>query len=917
MPVILGLIGAAIGWTLDAWATAVLGFGVGFLFGRLVELGDAHLRLRGRVDDLQARYDSLERELLKIKRQAPAPAAPPEAKAAAPPRPVPPTPQAPAPTASPAPAEPRVPPAAIPTPMPAFGPAAHTPVPPVTEPAPAQPFWLVEFFTTGNVVAKVGMVIVFFGVAFLVRYAADRGLLPIEFRLMAVAAGSLVLLGIGWFLRRSRPEYAMVLQGGAVGLLYLTIFAAFRLYALLPAPLTFALLLTVVAFSGVLAVVQNALSLAAIGVTGGFLAPILASTGGGSHVALFSYYAVLNLGVLGIAWFRAWRFLNWLAFVFTFGIGFLWGQQFYQPAFFSTTEPFLIFFFLLFLAVAVLFAHRQAPELRGYIDGTLVFGVPAIAFTMQSVLVREIPFGRAYSAVALSALYLAMTRALWRRDSALRQLAEALLALGVVFLILAVPLAFDGHATAAAWALEGTGLVWIGVRQNRLLARLTGSALLVAAGAAFAVIATPMASALAVLNARFLACAAIAAGSVVGGRLLSKGRDRLADLERPIEWVLLIWGLLWWFGATFVEVDRHVGPSHEPAVQLLAFAGSAVLTGLLARAWDWRAMRLSTMPMGPLMWLAVIPAFFFQYQGPLINLGWAAWLGVIVASYLLMYWFERAWPSSVVTMWHAGTAWLVIFLATWSIVVAVRHAVPDTLTWSMTIWCLVPALILLALRAVGPSLAWPVQRFSSLYREIVPLAPAAGIILWVGWASTQSGNPDPLPYVPIVNPLELVQAIGLIVAFLQWGRESLSPDSTRQNDSRPHFTESPRRWGLTLVAGLAFVAINMMVGRVVHFYWHVPFEIESLLDSSVFQAGISILWGVTAGILMALARIRISRPVWMIGAGVLAALIVKLFLIDLGNVGGVARIVSFLATGVLILVIGYFAPAPPKTEGAA
>src|SRR4029453_11477762 len=149
----------------------------------------------------------------------------------------------------------------------------------------------------------------------------------------------------------------MVLQGGAFGLLYLTIFAAFRLYGLLPAPLTFGLLLTVVTFSGVLAVLQDSLALAAIGTSGGFLAPILASAGGGSHVALFSYYAVLNAGVLGIAWFRAWRFLNWLAFLFTFGIGFLWGQQFYQPEFLRSTEPFLIFFFLLFVAVAVLYAH--------------------------------------------------------------------------------------------------------------------------------------------------------------------------------------------------------------------------------------------------------------------------------------------------------------------------------------------------------------------------------------------------------------------------------------------------------------------------------------------------------------------------------------------------------------------------------
>ena len=72
--------------------------------------------------------------------------------------------------------------------------------------------------------------------------------------------------------------------------------------------------------SAMLAVLQDAMVLAALGTSGGFLAPILASTGGGSHVGLFSYYAALNAGVLAVAWFRSWRFLNWLAFVFTFAL---------------------------------------------------------------------------------------------------------------------------------------------------------------------------------------------------------------------------------------------------------------------------------------------------------------------------------------------------------------------------------------------------------------------------------------------------------------------------------------------------------------------------------------------------------------------------------------------------------------------
>src|SRR6202035_3678108 len=115
---------------------------------------------------------------------------------------------------------------------------------------------------------------------------------------------------------------------------------------------------------------------ALLAVSGGFLAPVLASTGQGSHVVLLSYYAVLNAGILAVAWFKAWRPLNLAGFLFTFVIGTACGVLSYHPPLFASTEPFLILFFLFYLAIAVLFASRQPPELRGYVDGTLVFGTP-------------------------------------------------------------------------------------------------------------------------------------------------------------------------------------------------------------------------------------------------------------------------------------------------------------------------------------------------------------------------------------------------------------------------------------------------------------------------------------------------------------------------------------------------------------
>jgi len=189
------------------------------------------------------------------------------------------------------------------------------------EPPPTEPNFIIKLLLGGNTVVRVGVVILFFGVAFLLKFAYEHSHVPVEVRLIGVSLSAMALLFFGWRLRNRRPGYALSLQGGGVGLLYLTIFAAFRLYSVLPPGPAFALLVLVAAFSALLAVWQDSLALAAAGVTGGFLAPILASTGQGSHVMLFSYYVVLNLGIAAVAWKKAWRVLNILGFVFTFVIG--------------------------------------------------------------------------------------------------------------------------------------------------------------------------------------------------------------------------------------------------------------------------------------------------------------------------------------------------------------------------------------------------------------------------------------------------------------------------------------------------------------------------------------------------------------------------------------------------------------------
>ncbi|MDH5765941.1 MAG: DUF2339 domain-containing protein, partial [Gammaproteobacteria bacterium] len=393
--------------------------------------------------------------------------------------------------------------------------------------------WLKNFFTTGNVLVKVGVLVLFFGVAFLIKYAAERNVFPVELRLASVGLFGIILLIIGWRLREKKTAYALVLQGGALGILYLTVFSALRLYSLIPASLAFSILFVFAIFSAALAVLQNSRALAVLGITGGFLAPILTSTGSGNYVALFSYYMILNLAVFGIAWFRSWRMLNVIGFVFTFVVGTAWGVKYYSPDHFASTEPFLAGFFIIYLAIAVLFSIRQPVELKGYVDSTLVFGVPLAGFGLQAAMVHDIEYALAWSSLTLAVVYIGLATLLWHRLSdRSRLICEAFLALGVIFATMAIPFALDARWTAGSWALEGAAAVWIGRRQLRVLPRLLGYLLQFAGGIAFLqAIDYPVDSQLFIFNGHYLGALIVAlSGLFVAWQLsLLKDNPSLAE----------------------------------------------------------------------------------------------------------------------------------------------------------------------------------------------------------------------------------------------------------------------------------------------------------------------------------------------------------------------------------------------------
>ncbi len=764
-----------------------------------------------------------------------------------------------------------------------------------------------DFFSTGNVVLKIGVIIVFFGVAFLLKYAAQRNMVPLELRLVGVALAGLAMLATGWWLRHGKTGYGLVLQGGGVGILYLVVFGAAKLYGLLPMVLALAVMVGLVALSCLLAILQDARALATFGIIGGFLAPVLMSTGGGNHVMLFSYYALLNAGIFGIAWTKSWRELNLIGFVFTFAIGTLWGSSGYRPEHFATTEPFLLLFFVFYVLISILFAHRQPINLRGFIDGPLVFGLPLVASGLQYFLVRDMGFGMALSALGLGLFYLSLAFFLWRRlGESMHLLCEIFLALGMVFGSLAIPLALDGHWSASIWALEGAGMVWVGAKQQRLLARHFGLLLQVAAAFIFIDSVLYPLAALPFANRYFLGCLFLALAALVSSFCLDRYRHLLKKWEHFYPMPLLIWGLAWWYLGGIQEADRQF-PAREQVHGFLLFCSiTSVLIGMVAGKLQWSRLKLALLLQLPAMVL-LVPISFVGFHGPShLFYGWgaAAWPLAFIVQYRLLYLIAGGWPKQSEVAWHLGSLWLLLFVVSHEMAWAVGQVAGLSAVWSLICWALVPSAGLFLVIRLAKGTLWPVGKFRDSYLGVGGILPAAGLVFWTFSSFAVGGDPAPLSYLPLVNPLELsgILAIFTLFRWLSHWKMSVSASS--------YLSEKYLIW---VVGILLFLLLNSIVARTVHFYAGIPYYPDSLYHSAIFQAAIAALWGFGALAITVWATRRGSRPLWAVGAVLLGMVVVKLFLVDLSRTGTIARIVSFLVVGVLMLIIGYFSPIPPKT----
>ncbi len=758
----------------------------------------------------------------------------------------------------------------------------------------------------GNTLVRSGIVILFMGFSFLIKYAAEHTQVPIELRMMGIALSGIGLLALGWRLRHSRPQYSWALQGGGIGVLYLTIFAALKMYQLIPAGAAFPLLVVVAFLSAFIAVKQSAMPLAILGFAGGFLAPVFTSTGHGSHVSLFSYYLVLNLAIAYVAFNKSWRPLNVLGWAFTFIIGTLWGAKSYVPDNFATTEPFLIIFFLLFTGIAVLFAHRQAAKASDYVDATLVFGTPLVAFSLQYALLRDSHFGLAYSALALGIFYIGL--AWWvfnRRLETLKFLGECFLALGIGFITLTLPLALDGRWTSAAWAVEGVGLLWVGLRQNRTFPTISGLALQILAAFAFIKGWGLTGYTGAAHQNMYLGVGFIALSGWACGALWNKFRPEKTSFLTAI---LALWGWLWWVSSGLTAIDELLGSNYFLHASLAFIAITSVLLPFVARYLRWEKLSKLSALLMPAMMLAMlweIVIVMFNSTHPFAYYGAYSWLGAF-AAYVWLIKRDHIPKSAFL---RAPLLWIVTIVGVMEWQYQLGQYVQESNVWQDIGWAIIPMAIVLGITrwqfAKNNVLTSEQQQSARTWAWIGCAPLLASLIGWFMLMSlNSSGNAAPLPYVPLINPLDISLAAVLLLLFI-WHR-GVNKHLGKLQSIMP-----------VLPSIMGFTLLNGVLLRTLHHWVGTPFEWASIFSNSTVQMSFTFLWGITAFALMLLAHKRGQRQIWIVGAALMGLVVAKLFLLDLSQHGSVERIASFIGAGLMLLVMGYFAPLPPAKKEIA
>lgn len=320
-----------------------------------------------------------------------------------------------------------------------------------------------EKFIGENLISKIGILILVLGISFFVKYAIANDYINEPARVGIGILSGAIVMGVAHKLKKKFPAFSSVFVAGAISIFYFTIAIAFHEYQLFSQPVAFGIMTVITIFSVLVSVSYNRQELAILSLIGGFAVPFMVSTGQGNYVVLFTYIALLNTGILAIAYFKKWKIVTILAFVFTSILFVSW----YTKELYADSLPHLgaLLFALLFyfiFSITVVMSNIRNKGVFSVLEYFIMVGNTFFFFGMGMGIIHNwgIDFKGAFT--LLLALYNVVYAVILYKKFGLDKTAIYLLiGLALTFVTLTIPLQFEGNQITLFWAAEAVLLFWL------------------------------------------------------------------------------------------------------------------------------------------------------------------------------------------------------------------------------------------------------------------------------------------------------------------------------------------------------------------------------------------------------------------------------------------------------------------------
>ena len=326
-----------------------------------------------------------------------------------------------------------------------------------------------EKFIGENLINKIGIAITIIGVAIGAKYSIEHDLISPITRIVLGYLTGMVLLGFGMKLKKKYKNFSAVLVSGAMAINYFITFSAYSFYDLLPQAGASGLMLIFTAFTVLAAINYDKQIIAHIGLVGAYAVPFLLSENSEKITTLFAYMAIINIGILVIAFKKYWKPLYYSSFGLTWVIYFLWYSSSYNAyENFRLALIFLSLFFGIFYLTFLSYKLLQKDKFKNG-DIILLLANTIIFYGIGYSILNNHKAGEELLGVFTlfnAIVHFVVSVIIYRQMLADQNIFYFVSGLVLVFITITIPVQLDGNWVTLLWVGEAALLFWIGRTKN-------------------------------------------------------------------------------------------------------------------------------------------------------------------------------------------------------------------------------------------------------------------------------------------------------------------------------------------------------------------------------------------------------------------------------------------------------------------